>query len=144
MTDQTIKFVIAGVLFVHGLGHIGPLAVYMWIRFRPGSNTTGWLAARSWLFPSLPGATATAMASLFWVLSLVGFVAAGLGFCAILVPAEAWRQLAVASVIVSLLGIAFFLGTSPVFNTLAALGVNFAVLVTQLLLQWPPQAMFGK
>lgn len=30
------------------------------------------------------------------------------------------------------------------FNTFAALGVNVAVLVTQLLLHWPPPAMFGK
>jgi hypothetical protein len=30
------------------------------------------------------------------------------------------------------------------FNTLAALGVNVAVLVTQLWAKWPPQAMFGR
>jgi hypothetical protein len=39
---------------------------------------------------------------------------------------------------------ALFFGTWPVFNTVAALGVNIAVLVTQLIMRWPPQAMFGR
>ncbi len=43
-----------------------------------------------------------------------------------------------------MLGIALFFGTWPTFNTLAALGMNIAVLVTQLWLHWPPQAMFAK
>lgn len=84
------------------------------------------------------------MAVIFWVLSLIGFVAAALSFWGIFVPGEAWKQLAVASAIVSTLGIALFLGTWPPFNTLAALGVNVAVLVTQLWLHWPPETMFGK
>jgi hypothetical protein len=33
---------------------------------------------------------------------------------------------------------AFFIGTWPTFNTLAALGVNVAVLVALLGLHWPP------
>lgn len=32
----------------------------------------------------------------------------------------------------------------PTFNTLAALAMNTAVLVTQLWLHWPPRTMFGK
>ncbi|NIM92194.1 MAG: hypothetical protein GTO18_00555 [Anaerolineales bacterium] len=84
------------------------------------------------------------IASAFWILSLVGFIGAALSFWDILVPGEIWRQLAVASAIVSTLGIAVFFGTWPMFNTLAALGVNAVVLVTQLWLDWPPYAMFGK
>ncbi len=143
MSDQTIKIVVAAVLLLHGLGHGGTLGALIWLRFRPGDNTGAWLAARSWLFPSLPAATTTVVASVFWVLSLVGFVAAALSFWGILVPGEVWRQVAVASAIVSILGIALFFGIWPMFNTLAALGVNVAVLVTQLWLHWPPQAMFG-
>jgi hypothetical protein len=143
MSDQAIKIVVAAVLLLHGLGHGGALGALIWLRFRPGDNTGAWLAARSWLFPSLPSATATVVASVFWVLSLIGFVVAALSFWGILVPGEVWRQVAVASAIVSILGIALFFGTWPMFNTLAALGVNVAVLVTQLWLHWPPQAMFG-
>lgn len=59
-------------------------------------------------------------------------------------PGDVWRQLATASAIVSTLGIVLFFGTWPTFNTIAALAVNIAVLVTQFWLHWPPQAMFGK
>jgi len=135
--DQTIKIVVAAVLLLHGLGHGGALGALVWIRFRPG-DAGAWLAARSWLFPALPAGTATAMASTFWVLSLIGFVAAALSFWCILVPGDAWRQIAVVSAIVSTLGIVLFFGTWPTLNTIAALAVNSAVLVTQLCLRWPP------
>ena len=144
MSEQIIKIVIAAVLLLHGLGHGGALGALIWIRSRPGGDTGGWLAARSWLFPSLPAPVATTIASVFWVLSLIGFVAAALSFWGILVPGDAWRQLAVASASVSTLGIVLFFGTWPTFNTIAALAVNIAVLVTQLWLHWPPQSMFGK
>jgi len=35
-------------------------------------------------------------------------------------------------------------GTRPVFNTIADLSVNVAVLVTQLWLRWPQPATFGR
>ena len=131
-------------LLLHGLGHGGALGALMWIGLRPGTDTGGWLAARSWLFPSLPTPTATTVASVFWILSLLGFVAAALSFWGILVPGEAWRPLAVASAIVSVVGIVLFFGTWPMFNTLAAMGMNVAALVALLWLHWPPQTLFGK
>ena len=130
-------------LLVHGLGHGGALAALAWIRLRPGSNTSDWLAARSWLIPSLPGDTATTLASALWIVSLVGFVIAAMSFWGAVVPASIWPPLAVASACVSIAGIAFFFGTWPMFNTLAALGVNIAVLVAVLWLHWPPQSVFG-
>jgi hypothetical protein len=144
MSNQIIRQIIAGMLFLHGLAHVGPLAVYLWIRYRPGEDTGGWLASRSWLLPSLSATIATAVASAFWALSLIGFIGAALSFWGVLVPSVVWRQLAVASSIVSILGIVVFFGTWPIFNTIAALGVNVAVLVTQLWLHWPPPTMFGK
>jgi hypothetical protein len=131
-------------LALHGLGHGGALGALAWIGARPGTNTGGWLPARSWLVPSLPAETATIVASIFWILSLIGFVAAALGFWGILVPSEAWRPLAVVAAIVSMLGILLFIGTWPTFNTLAALGMNVAVLVALLWLRWPPETMFGR
>jgi hypothetical protein len=144
MSDQTIKLIAAGVLLVHGLGHGGALGALIWIRFRPGTPTGGWLAARSWLVPSLPGDTAATIASTFWIASMVGFVIAAMSFWGIVVPGGVWRPLAVASALVSIAGIAFFFGTWPTFYTLAALGVNVAVLVAVLWLHWPPQATFGR
>jgi hypothetical protein len=143
MSDQAIKLLAAGVLLVHGLGHGGALGALAWIRLRPGTPTGDWLAARSWLVPSLPGDTATMLASTFWAVSLVGFVIAAMSFWGVVVPGSAWRHLAVASALVSFAGIVLFFGTWPMFNTLAALGVNVAVLVAVLWLHWPPQATFG-
>jgi divalent metal cation (Fe/Co/Zn/Cd) transporter len=74
---------------------------------------------------------------------MIGFVAAALSFSGLVLPGEAWRQLAVASAIVSLLGITLFFGTWPVFNTVAAIAVDATVLFTQVALRWPPQAMYG-
>ena len=70
MSDQTIKLIAAGVLLLHGLGHGGALAALAWIRLRPGTPTLDWHAAQSWLVPSLPGDTATTMASASSALAL--------------------------------------------------------------------------
>jgi hypothetical protein len=143
VSDQTIKLIAAGVLLVHGLGHGGALAALAWIRLRPGTPTGDWLAARSWLVPSLQADTATTVASAFWIASLVGFVIAAMSFWGILVPGEVWRPLGVAAAIVSATGIVLFLGTWPMFYTLAALAVLVAVLVAVLWLHWPPHAVLG-
>ncbi len=142
MSDQTLRLVIGGALLLHGLGHGGALGALLWIRFRPGTNTGGWLAARSWLVPSLSAETATTVAIAFWVVSLVGFVVVALSFWGILVPGDVWRPLGVGSAIVSIVGIAVFFGTWPLFNTLAALGLNVAVLVAVVWLHWPPETLF--
>lgn len=142
MSAQTIKVLIAGALLLHGLGHAG--AVGALIANALGRPTGSWPPARSWLFPSLAAPAARTVASIFWVLSAIGFVAASMSFWGILVPGDAWRQLALASSVVSILGIALFFRPWPTFNTLAALGMNIAVLVTQLWLHWPPPAMSGK
>ena len=143
MSDQTIKLIFAGVLLVHGLGHGGALGALAWIRIYPGTPTGGWLAARSWLVPSLAADTATTLASAFWIVSLVGFVIAAMSFWGVVVPDSVWRPLAVASAIVSTIGVVFFFGNWPMNYTMAALGVNVAVLVAVLWLRWSPAAPLG-
>ncbi len=144
MSDQMLKLVIAGALALHGLGHGGALGALAWIRLRPGTPTGDWLAARSWLVPSLRADTATSLAGAFWIASLVGFVIAALSFWGVIVPDLVWRPLAVVSALVSIAGITCFFGTWPMFNTLAALGVNVAVLGAVLWLHWPPDAVLGR
>ena len=144
MSPQTTKMIIAGVLLLHGLGHVGALAAIAVNWSDRGTTTGAWLPARSWLIPSLAPQTAKTAASIFWVVATIRFVAAAMSFWGIVVPGAVWRQVALASSVVSLLGITLFLGTWPAFNTIAAIGMNIAVLVTQLWLDWPPQAMFGK
>ncbi len=143
MSDQMIKLIAGGVLLVHGLGHGGALGALASIRFHPG-HKHGRLARRPVLaLPSLAGGTATTIASAFWIVSLVGFVIAAMSFWGVVIPGSVWRPLAVASALVSIAGITLFFGTWPMFNTLAALSVNVAVLVAVLWLRWPPEAMLG-
>lgn len=136
MSDQAVRVVWFGMLLVHGLGHSGALAALAWLAARPGSATGAWTEARSWLRPSLAPGTATVVASAFWVASLVGFVAAALLFW--FGSGDAWQPVAVVSAVVSTVGIVLFFGTWPVFNTVAALGVNAVVLVALLVLRWAP------
>jgi hypothetical protein len=128
--------VVAGVLLIHGLGHAGALGALAWIGLR-GGDTGAWLPARSWLVPSMP--SATVVAAIFWTVALVGFVAASGGLWFSL--GEWWRSVAFVSAIVSLVGIVLFFGTWPMFNTVAALGVDVAVIVALLILRWPPQTV---
>ncbi len=143
MSEQTIKLVVAGVLLLHGLGHGGALGALAWIRLRPGTPSGAWHAAQSWLIPSLAADTAMTVASAVWVASLAGFVIAAMSFWGVLVPESVWRPLAVASALVSIAGITCFFGTWPMFNTLAALAVNVAVLVAVLGLRWSPATPLG-
>ena len=137
-----LNLVIGGVLLVHGLGHGGALGALLWIRLRPGSNTGDWIAARTWLMPSLPAETSATLASAFWLAALVGFVIAALSFWGVVLPADAWQSVAVASAVVSMIGIVLFVGTWPAFNRVAAMAVNVAVLVA-VWIHWPPQSVFG-
>ena len=141
MSDQALKIVIGAVLLLHGLGHGGALGAIIWIAARPGTKTGRWTAAHSWLMTRLSARTAMAIASAFWIVALVGFVAAALAFWGIVLPVDAWRPLAVVSAIVSLVGIFLFLGNWPTFNTVAAIVVNVAVLLAVLVLNWPPEAV---
>jgi hypothetical protein len=43
-----------------------------------------------------------------------------------------------------MVGIVLFIGTWPAFNTVAALGMDVAVLVALLGMRWPPETMFGR
>lgn len=138
MSDQLVRLVSFGVLLLHGLGHGGALGALAWIALRPGSDSGGWTAARSWLLPSLAPGVATLTASAFWIVSLFGFVVAALAFW--FVGNDAWRVIAVSSAVVSGVGVVLFFGTWPMFNTLAALVVDATVLVALVLLRWAPPA----
>jgi len=128
MSTQILRILIAGALFVHGVGH-----------------TLGfWMPARSWLFPNLGEPILRVISGTFWILAATGFLAALLGFLGVLVPSNLWRPLAVGTAIISILGLVLFWGTWPAFNTVGAFGMNMAVLITQLWLSWPPTSMFGR
>ncbi len=134
MLDLTVQLVLFAALLVHGIGHGGALGALAWTARSPGS-TGHWLPAKSWLFPAASGGTATAVASTFWVVSLVGFVLVALSFWGFVVPGSIWRPLAILSALISAAGIVLFLRTWPVFNTVAALGMNVVAVLAAV--AWP-------
>jgi hypothetical protein len=136
MPDGMMRLILGAVLLVHGLGHGGAMGALWWVTARPGTETGGWDAARLWIAPAIDGSLATVIAVSFWTVALVTFVLAALGFWGVIVPAEWWRPAAVIGAVVSLVGIALFAGTWPLFNTLAAVTVNIGVLVAVFGLGW--------
>jgi len=149
MSPQTIKIIIAATLLLHGLAH--GRAFLALLATAAGVDTSSTLPVRSWLFPALSLRAAAVIASMFWLLSTVGFIASALSFWGTFVPGGVWRQLAVVSAIISTVGIALFSGIWPgapsrklsTVDTIIALVINLAVLVALLWMQWPPQALFN-
>jgi hypothetical protein len=148
MSPQVIKAVIAVALGSHAIAHVIALR---WLLVQASTGSAGSrVTVSSWLIPGLNAPSAAAIASIFWALATIGFIAAALSFWGVLVPGSAWRQIAVASSIISTLGIMFF-GTWPgseslgmsIFHVGIAMTMNVAVLASLLWLHWPPQAMFG-
>ena len=148
MSPQTIKIIIAGVLLLQGLSHGKAFFALIADASRTGGQAP--VPIRSWLLPSLSPRAAAIIASPFWLLSTLGFIAASLGLWETLVPSEAWRQLAVISSIISSLGIVLFSGIWPGapnrrlsnLDTAIALVINSVILILLLWFDWPPWTMF--
>jgi len=127
MSAQTIRILIAGALFVHGIGHILGF-------FKPPRQGTF----------NLPDPTLRLLSGIFWALAVVGFVVASLSFYGILLPANWWRPAAILFAAVSLVGLILFGRSWPAFNFIGATALNVAVLVALLWLHWPPFEMFNR
>jgi hypothetical protein len=137
VSDQWIRIIWFAMLLLHGLGHGGAMGALAWIAARPNSSTGSWTAATSWLLPSMTTRTAALLANAFWLVSLVGFVAAALLFW---FGNDAGPPVAIVAAVASTAGIVLFFRNWPLFNTLAALTVNVIVLVALLVLRWTPPA----
>jgi hypothetical protein len=150
MSTQVIRIIIAGTLLLHGIAHGRALIALLACAF--GANPSPKLPVRSWLFPSLATRTAALIASVFWLLATLGFIAAALSFWGVLIAPDAWRQLAVVSAVISTVGIVLFSATWPgapsrrqsTLDVVIALVVNLAVFVALLWLNWPPLALFSR
>jgi len=128
MSAQTIRILIAGALFLHGIGH-----------------TLGfWKPAHSLPFLTTSDATLRLAGGILWALSAVGFVAASMGFYGLLVPAQLWRPLAAACAVISLVTLMLFGRSWPVFNFMGASAMNMVTLAAILWLHWPPLGMFNR
>jgi len=150
LSNGTIRVLIAGALFVHGVALV--VAIVALVRQAAGAAASSWPTMRSRLLPSLTPRSAAAIAIPFWAVSGIGFMIAAMSFWGTAVPDGAWRKLAVGAAIVSLVRILIFTGIWPgalsggrsVLDTSIAVAFNLIVLVALLLLHWPSASMFGR
>jgi hypothetical protein len=130
-----MQFVIAAVLFAHGIGHVmGPLQV-----FKVAVVNPAW-AGDSWLLTGAGAQTlGQAIGIVLWMTALVGFVAAAavvMGWLSV----TWWVPLAVVSSVASLAAIGLFPTAFPTFSTIGAVVVDLATLLAVLGLRWVPVA----
>jgi len=150
MSPELVRILITAALLLHGVAHGKAFFALIIDAVRSSNQKT--VPVRSWLLPSLSPRSAALIASPFWFLSAIGFIIASLSFWGILEGADLWRQLAVISSVVSILGIALFSGIWPgapsrkfsTLDTAIALVMDAAILVLLLWVKWPPESMFGK
>ena len=116
MSNEVWHWLIGGALFVHGVGH----------------SLGFWRPTRCWLLPGANEKMLRKMSSIFWVLSMVGFVGASLSYLGILLPEAWWSTMALISACISLLGLLLFFGNWPAFNTIAAMAMNVVVLAATI------------
>jgi hypothetical protein len=140
MSGTTLRAVIAIVFFIHGVGHsMGVIPALRQV------NLGSW-SSRSWLLTDLLGDTASrVICIILYGTALVGFIAAALGLLGWVVPHDSWRTLALVSAVISLVAIALYWNAfvSLIPNKVGAVGVDIAVLVCLLVLNWPTEADIG-
>lgn len=134
-----IRILIVIVLIAHGIGHV--LGVFPALGL---ASLEGW-SLRSWLLTDLIGTTAASwLGVVLWLVGLLGFVGAGLGMLGWIVPQAWWRSLAISAAVLSLLALALYWNAFPsLLNKVGAIGVDVAVLVGLLWLNWPSEAVLA-
>lgn len=149
-SPSVFKIIVVVALAAHGIAHA--IALGGLIGQGAGGVPVSQVVVRSWLMPGLGPNAASALAVPFWLVATVGFLLAALSVWGIVIPDGAWRQFAVVAAIASVAGIALLAGTWPgspsgfrnLLNIGVAMAMDVAILVTQLWLNWPAQAMFSK
>lgn len=128
-----IKLVIAVVLLAHGIGHsMGILKV-----FNVATVNPAW-QGDSWILSGFAGTAVTnAVGVALWTASIVGFAAVAAVVMGWL-PASWWEPLAVASAVVSLVGLVLFPIAFPTVSSIGALAIDVAVLAAVLWFHWVP------
>lgn len=140
MSPTALRIIIAAVLFIHGIGHFMGVIPAMQL-----VNVKGW-NSRSWLLTPLIGeATSHVLSAVLFMVALVGFIASAMALLGWLVPHKWWQTLAIVSAVLSLITIVLFWNAfvSLIPNKVGALGVDIAVVVCLLMLNWPAEADIG-
>ena len=139
MSNSLIRILIAVVLIAHGIGHTsGLFPVFGW------AKSEVW-TGRSWVLdPVLGESLSRWLGVLIWLLATLGFISAGLGLLGYIVPQSSWRVLALASSVISLVGILLYWNGFPNLGSKAsALVVDVATLIALLWARWPTPEIAG-
>ncbi len=122
MSPQTFRMLIAGALFVHGIGH----------------SLGFWKPAHSIPFVKITDKQIKIAGGIVWAVVAVGFVISAMSFFGMLFPSLLWRPLAVIFAVISLIGLFLFGRSWPIFNFIGAGTFNIVVLVALVWLNWLP------
>jgi hypothetical protein len=121
MSTEMMRILMAGALFVHGIGH-----------------TLGfWKPARSLPFLNVSEPVLRLVGGIVWGIVAAGFIASAMSFYGVLLPAGWWRLLAIIFAVISEIGLILFGRSWPAFNFIGATAMNIAILVVLLWLDWP-------
>ncbi|MGE5262082.1 MAG: hypothetical protein ACM3S0_01765 [Acidobacteriota bacterium] len=120
MSNDLWRYVIAGFLIMHGIGHSGGY----------------WMFVRSWLSPELVSGPMKWVSVVVWLVVMVVFITAGI---AILQQQGWWRTAALAAALVSLAISALYIQGTP-FNAAAA---DLLILLALVFLRWPTPDLVG-
>jgi len=148
MSPKTLRFLIAGVLSFHGIGHLmGVIAGLNLLKVDASSPAwrKGW-NSHSWLLSGLLGDVVSRVVCIvLFAAAFASAIAAALGMLDWLVPHEAWRTLAIGSAVISLVALVLYWnGLMLVFpHKVGAIGVDIATLVCLLWLSWPSETAIG-
>jgi hypothetical protein len=150
MDPGLIRTLITAGLLLHGVAHgrafLALLIEAVWSRDRTP------VPVHLWIWPSLSHRAAVLIASPFYLVSAVGFILAALAFWGVVPFSGAWRQMALLSSVVSVVGVVLSSGVWPgapsrrfsMLDTSIGLVVDAAVIVLLLVVGWPPVSMYGK
>ncbi|MBN1260145.1 MAG: hypothetical protein JXB35_05640 [Anaerolineae bacterium] len=148
MSGKTLRFVIAGVLCLHSIGHLMGIIPALGI-----INTTaaspqwlrGW-TSHSWLLSNLLGGTFTRVLSILLFLgAMATTLAASLALLDWGIPHDSWRTLAVIAACISLPTVILYWNALIFFipHKVGALGMDLAILAGLLVMNWPAEAITG-
>ncbi len=124
MSNDLWRYLIAGVVILHGIGHVGG----------------PWFFDRSWLAPSLAEGAVRWAFVVLWCVAAVAFVAVGIG---IMQQQAWWRPLILTTAVFSFVIAALFLGSSTNQPIVSAIGMDVIILVALLAMRWPSPALIG-
>jgi len=120
VSNEMWRYLTAGFLIVHGIGHSGGYWMFIKSWVSPDFLTSPW----KWLFVAV------------WLVAMIGFIIAGIS---ILQQKSGWRTVAIAASVVSLIVSALFIQGTP-FNAAVA---DVIILVALLWVNWPSIEMLG-